>query len=148
MALDTGALMGGDNARLREHGIAILRIFVGGVFLAHGYLKLFKMGMAGTTGFFTQLGVPLPELSAWLVALVETLGGIALILGVFTPIVGAALVGDMLGAIYFAKRGAGFFAPKGYELELTLLVAAAALALTGPGSLSLKSVFRRRATTG
>src|SRR6266540_5776715 len=109
-------LMGSDNPRLRDYGIAILRIFVGVVFLAHGYLKVFKMGMAGTTGFFTQIGVPMPEVIAWLVALLETVGAIALILGIFTPIVAAGFVVDMLGAIYFARRGGGFFAPKGPEI--------------------------------
>lgn len=72
------------------------------------------------------------------------IGGIALILGIFTPVLGVLFAIEMAGVLLTAKRGQGFFAPKGYEFELTLLVASAAIALTGPGALSLKNVFRRR----
>jgi putative oxidoreductase len=143
MAIDSGALTGRDNPRTRDYGIALLRIMVGIVFFAHGYLKLFGFGIAGTTGFFTQIGAPLPQVSAVLITLLETVGAIALILGVFTPIVAACFIIDMLGAIYLTKLGNGFLAPKGPELELLLLVACAALILTGPGALSLQRVFRR-----
>ncbi|MDP9178793.1 MAG: DoxX family protein [Gemmatimonadota bacterium] len=147
MAIDTGVLMGRDNPRLRETGIALVRIILGVVFFAHGYLKFFKMGMDGAVGFFTSLGIPFPALAAWGVTLLEMIGGIALILGIFTPVIAVLFAIDMAGAIFFAKRGQGFFAPKGYEFELTLLVASVALALTGPGAFSLKNVFRRRPQT-
>lgn len=139
--------MGRDNPRLRETGIALVRIILGVVFFAHGYLKFFKMGIDGTVGFFTSVGIPVPELAAWFVTALEMIGGIALILGIFTPVLGVLFAIEMAGVLLTAKRGQGFFAPKGYEFELTLLVASAAIALTGPGALSLKNVFRRRGTT-
>jgi putative oxidoreductase len=147
MAIDTGVLMGRDNPRLREIGIALLRIILGVVFFAHGYLKFFRMGIDGTTGFFTSLGIPAPELAAWFVTFLEMIGGIALILGIFTPVLGVLFAIEMAVVILTAKRGQGFFVPKGYEFELTLLVASAALALTGPGAFSLRNVFRRGGTT-
>ena len=146
MAIDTGLLMGRDNPRLREAGIALVRIIVGVVFFAHGYLKFFKMGIDGTIGFFTSLGIPAPQLAAWFVTGLEMIGGLALILGIFTPVLGVLFAIEMAVVIFTAKRGEGFFAPKGFELELTLLVASAALALTGPGSFSLRNVFRRGGT--
>ena len=52
---------------LQPYGLTILRVVIGIVFFAHGYLKFFKMGIGGTIGFFTHLGIPLPTVMAWLV---------------------------------------------------------------------------------
>src|SRR5688500_13863091 len=119
MAIDTVFLMGRDNPRLREYGIALLRIILGIVFFAHGYLKFFKMGMDGVVGFFTSLGIPAPELAAWFVTWLEMIGGIALILGIFTPVLGVLFAIEMAGVLFTAKRGQGFFAPKGRSEEHT-----------------------------
>lgn len=148
MAIDRGAFVTGNDPKLREYGIALLRIIVGVVFFAHGYLKFFTMGMDGVTGFFGSLGIPAPALAAWGVTLLELIGGLALILGVFTPVLGLLFAADMAGAILFAKRSAGFFQPKGYELELMLLVGALAIALAGPGALALGNVIGRRRAAG
>ncbi|MEP6905136.1 MAG: DoxX family protein [Gemmatimonadales bacterium] len=132
------------SSRYRDYGLTILRIGIGIIFFAHGYLKFFKMGIGGTAGFMGQLGVPAPTIVAWFAALAEMLGGIAFILGIFTLPFAIALMVDMCGAIYFAKRGGGLFAPKGFELELSLLLAALVIALSGPGALSLGELLGRR----
>ena len=132
-----------NSSRLRDYGLLVLRVVVGIVFCAHGYLKFFKMGIGGTTHFFTSVGVPLPTLAAWFAATAEMVGGAALILGILTLPFGLALTLDMMGAIFFAKRGGGLFAPKGFELELTLLAASLAIALSGPGAFSLRHALGR-----
>ena len=124
-------------------GLAVLRIVTGLIFLAHGYQKFFIMGIDGTTGFFTQLGIPLPGVAAVLVATLESLGGIALILGLFTRIVAIPLAIDMVSAIFFFHAKNGFFVPGGIEFVLLLMSAAIALALAGPGSPSLDSLLSR-----
>lgn len=63
--------------RQMEIGLGILRIVTGLVFAAHGYQKWFTMGIDGTTGFFTGLGIPLPGVAAILVATLELVGGLA-----------------------------------------------------------------------
>jgi putative oxidoreductase len=128
-------------------GLAVLRIVTGLIFLAHGYQKFFIMGIDGTTGFFTQLGIPLPGVAAVLVATLEALGGIALILGLFTRIVAIPLAIDMLSAIFFFHAKNGFFVPGGIEFVLLLMSAAIALALAGPGSPSLDSLMSRGTAT-
>ncbi len=135
-----------SNSRGYAYGLLVLRVVAGVIFIAHGYLKAFKMGMGGTVGFMTHLGIPAANLAAWFSVLAELLGGTGLILGVFTLPFGIALTIDMLGAIWFAKRGGGLFAPKGFELELLLLASALCIALTGPGPISLRSGFSRRTT--
>ena len=145
MAMNRGAFLTSNDPKAREMGLALLRIILGIVFFAHGYLKFFKMGMNGVIGFFTSLGIPAPTVAAWGVTWLEMIGGIALILGIFTPVVGVLFAIEMAGVVFFAKKGAGFFAPKGYEFELTLLCASLAVALAGPGAAAVQNVFRRRA---
>ncbi len=125
-------------------GLAVLRGVVGVVFLMHGYQKLFQMGIPGVSGFFTQSGVPLPQLTAPLVSVLEFGGGLALILGLLTPVVAALLAADMLGAILLLHLPNGFYAADGgYEYVLTLFGASLALALTGPGAYALDAVLGR-----
>lgn len=125
-------------------GLAVLRVVVGVVFLVHGYQKLFQMGIPGVTGFFTQIGAPLPQLTAPLVSVLEFGGGLALILGLLTPVVAALLAADMLGAMLLVHLPNGFNAADGgYEFVLTLLGASLALALTGPGAYALDRVLNR-----
>lgn len=133
------------NASRLSLGLAVLRVAVGAVFLMHGAQKLFTFGIAGTTGAFAQMGAPLPEITAPLIAVLELAGGAALILGLLTPLVAALLALDMLVATVLVHLPAGFFAADGgYELTLTLFAASLALALTGPGAYALDTLVRRR----
>ena len=126
-------------------GLTILRVIVGTVFVVHGYDKLFNSGILGVTGFFTQVGAPLPGVTAPLVSILEFGGGIALILGLLTPFVAVLLAADMLGALFLVHLPAGFVvANGGYEFVLTLLGASLALALTGPGAYALDALFGQK----
>jgi len=119
-------------------GLTILRITVGMVFLVHGYQKLFHMGFHGVAGFFGHAGIPLPLVSAVVVTLVEFVGGILLIAGIWTRIAAALLAVDMAVAILVVHLKHGFFNPMGFEFPLTLLAATLCLALSGGGMFSLK----------
>ena len=125
-------------------GLTLVRIIVGVVFLVHGSQKLFVFGLGGITGFFTQAGIPLPMVAAPVVTFVEFLGGIALILGVFTRVAAILLAIDMMGAIAFVHGKNGFFLPTGYEYALTLFVLNLALAIGGPGEYAIESRFMGR----
>ncbi|MEO7367695.1 MAG: DoxX family protein [Gemmatimonadaceae bacterium] len=125
-------------------GLTFLRIVTGVVFAAHGYQKFFTMGIPGVTGFFTQVGAPLPHLSAVLVASIELVGGIALILGLFTRLVAIPLAIDMLMAIVLVHFKNGLTGPMGMELVLVLMSATTALAVAGPGALAIDAIFGGR----
>jgi putative oxidoreductase len=114
-------------------GLALLRMIVGIVFLAHGCQKLFVYHFSGVTGMFTGIGIPLPAVSAVVVTLVELLGGLALFFGLLTRWAALLLAINMAVAVLAVRLKGGFFLPAGFEYALTLLVASVSLALAGPG---------------
>ncbi|MCA1558901.1 MAG: DoxX family protein [Acidobacteria bacterium] len=140
---------------MQPYGLAILRLAIGAIFIAHGAQKLFPIwgGVDGTAAFFTQLGLAPAVPLAVLVAVVEFFGGIMLVLGAQTMVVALALAIDMVVAIWKVHFANGFFinwtmAPgqgHGYEFNLTLLGALVALMLTGPGALSVDGQRARTA---
>ncbi|MFJ9414323.1 DoxX family membrane protein [Streptomyces sp. NPDC101227] len=119
-----------------DAGLLLLRLALGLTMAAHGAQKLFGWfgggGLEGTGQFFAMSGYPSGKTMALVAGVSETLGGLGLVLGLLTPLAGAAVVGTMINALA-VKWGGGFFAPKGVEYELLLTAGAAALALAGPG---------------
>src|SRR3972149_5585939 len=91
----------------RDYSLFVLRLFVGGGFVAHGALKLFG-GLKGFAGFLQQAGVPSPDIMAPLVAAVEFLGGVALILGLGTRTAGLVLTTVMIVAMATVTLQIGF----------------------------------------
>lgn len=128
----------------RDLGLLVLRIAVGGTLIAHGLQKLFVYTLPGVTQSFAGMGVPAAEIVAPAVATIELVGGALIVAGVGTRIAGLFAAAAMLGAVFTAHLSAGFFAADGgFELPLLLACAAVALALTGPGRLSLHAALLR-----
>src|SRR3990170_9092109 len=129
-----------------EHwGALLLRLAIGPVFIAHGAQKLFVRGPAQVAGSLVNLGIPLPEISAWLLVLTEFGGGILLLLGLFTRWASIPVAFAMLVAILTAHSpwkhsltGKG-----GYEFALTLMMMALCLMLQGGGKLSVDNWLKK-----
>ncbi len=121
-------------------GLLLLRIVLGLTMAAHGAQKLFGWfgggGITGTGQFFEMSGYPSGKTMAVIAGLSEVFGGLGLVVGLLTPLAGAAVVGTMINALA-VKWGGGFFAPDGVEYELVLAAGAAGLALTGPGRIAV-----------
>lgn len=124
--------------------LAILRIVVGLVFVAHGAQKLFVFGFPGVAGAFGQMGIPAADIVGPMVALLEFFGGLAILFGLLTRLAALGLVLNMLGAVLFVHARNGFFLPSGFEFAFTLLGANLALMFAGAGRFSLDYVFASR----
>ena len=125
-----------NNPAMYDAALAIIRVIVGIVFVAHGWQKL--NGLDGTTGFFTSLGIPAAGVMAVIVTFVELVGGLALIAGLATRLFAPLLAITMLVALLTFHLQNGFYASNGgYEFVLVLLAASVGFALAGAGRLSV-----------
>lgn len=117
----------------RSLGLLLIRIAVGLVFLMHGWMKVGNM--AGVEGMFVGFG--LPGATGIFIAWLETLGGLALILGILPRIFGALFGIEMLVAIFLTGGIAKGYKP--HELELMLSLLSFGIMLTGSGRFALWS---------
>ena len=87
-------------ASTAPYAALLLRVSLGIMFLAHVGLKVFVFTIPGFVGYFGSLG--LPAILAYAVIALEFFGGLALILGIYAPLVALPLALEMLGTIVFA----------------------------------------------
>ncbi len=124
-----------------ELGLAILRVVLGVIFIAHGWPKLGSM--AGTAEFLSGLGVPASVVAAWALTALELGGGILLLVGFLVTPVALLLTAHMLAGIVLVHAANGFYVlgPGAGGIEFNLLLAAAAMMLVfgGPGLAALDS---------
>lgn len=119
-------------------GILILRLALAALFFAHVGLKIFVFKPAGTAGYFQSLG--LPGWFAYVTILVELVGALALLFGVWPRIFALLLIPLMLGTIVKVHGPAGFWFTNpngGWEYPAFWIVGLLALALLGDGPAAL-----------
>lgn len=120
--------------------LLLVRIVVGSTFVMHGLQKVFGLfggsGLIGFTGWLATIGVPV-----WLstlAAYTELLGGISVLLGIFSKLGAAGLICVMIGAIYLVHGSKGYFGQdNGFEYPLNLLLLCLAIIIGGAGRFSL-----------
>jgi len=114
--------------------LLLLRCGLGLVFIYHGYPKLFGNTERFVESFQT-LG--LPGYFVYVAGVIEVFGGLAIIFGLLTPVVGIILLLEMAVAMWKYNFNEGIYAVREYELPLILGLASLSLAATGAGALSL-----------
>jgi putative oxidoreductase len=126
-------------------GLLLLRIVAGLLLAAHGSQKLFGWfggyGIAGTGGWLESLGFKPGKAMAVVTGLAELAGGVALAIGLLTPLAAAVVIGTMTVAAW-THAASGLWATNGgYELPLLYAVVGAALAFTGAGDYSIDNAL-------
>ncbi len=127
-------------------GLLLMRLVIGIAFIGHGAQKLFGWfggyGPKGTGSWMESIGIKPGVTMAILAGLLELIGGFMFAAGLLTPIAAVLIVATMLGAIVKVHAPNGFWSTSnGIEFPLTILVIAAGIALTGPGSISLDALI-------
>jgi putative oxidoreductase len=127
----------------------VLRLLLGFGFLYHGLPKLGD-AHAGFVIMLDAIGIPAPGVMAWVVGIVEVVGGLALWAGVFTTIVSAVLIVELIVALFKVHLSHGFnfvnivdasgpqFGMPGYEPVLLYIAVLLSFILAGPGKYSVK----------
>ncbi|MEK4665032.1 DoxX family protein [Priestia sp. FSL H7-0729] len=127
------------NNKSVEIGLLFSRIMIGLIFVLHGWSK-FEGGISGTVGFFESIGIP--GFLASVVAIIELVGGAAMILGLGTRVFAALFVIVMGGVLLTAKVGEPFMG--GTELDYLLLAGSLTLLFTGSRFLAVDYMFSRQ----
>jgi putative oxidoreductase len=137
-----------------------LRLIVGYGFMEHGFAKLLR----GPDSFATilhALDVPMPHMMAWATIAIEVLGGLAVLLGAFIPLVSLPMAAVLLVAMFTVHLPNGFssikliavttagaqFGQPGYETDLLYLACLAALVAGGAGPFAIDRLFSTRSNS-
>jgi putative oxidoreductase len=129
---------------------------VGYGFMEHGFAKLSK-GPEAFAAILHAIGVPAAHFMAWLTIVTELIGGLAVLLGAFVPVVSLPLAGLLFVAIFTVHLPYGFssiklmsvtagraqFGPPGYEVDLLYLACLAALVFAGSGPLAIDGLLTK-----
>lgn len=148
--------MGTEVSTPRRWSAVPLRLIVGYGMLAHGYAKLVN-GPEHFAASLHGLGVPAPHAMSWITIVFELVGGVAVLLGAWIPLVSIPLAAILLVAAITVHWPYGFssiklravteagpqFGPPGYETDLLYLAALATLVLGGSGPWSIDQLNRR-----
>jgi putative oxidoreductase len=134
-----------------------LRLIVGYGFMEHGFAKLSR-GPEAFAAILHTMGVPAPHLMAWLTILTELIGGLAVLLGAFVPLVSLPMAAVVFVAMLTVHLPYGFssikllsvtsgraqFGPPGYELDLLYLACLATLVFGGSGPMAIDHYLRKK----
>src|SRR4051794_461277 len=126
---------------LESYALAILRVGLGLILMAHGCQKLFGMfggmGLNGNAALFDKLGYHPGMFWGTLVGCTETIGGALLILGLFTRPAAVAVMIFMLFSIQFTSKAGFFWTKGGMEYSILILLVALVFAIRGGGQCAL-----------
>ncbi len=137
-----------------DYTLTLLRLVLGFVMFAHGAQKLLGWfggnGFSGTMGFFTQsLGIP--AFFAFLAIMAESVGAVALIIGLLGRVAAFGIAANMAVAVLLVHAPNGLFMNwtgaqkgEGFEYHLLALAAAAVLIIRGAGAWSVDHVLSSR----
>lgn len=137
-----------QNYTTRDWALLILRVALGITLIMHGWPKWAGGGPDSFVRFLRLQHVPAPLLMAWIMAVVELIGGLAILAGFRLTWAGWAAAGEQALVAWFLKisKGVAFIAARGvgWEFNFLLIAIAVALVYLGPGAATLEGVLKSR----
>ncbi len=122
----------------RDIAYTLIRVVVGYILLMHGWLKVGTFGLAGVSGFMAKQGLEPATAFAVAAMILETVGAVCIIIGLFTRFFAAAIAIELGIALLAAHLKAGFFVSNGgFEYVLLLGIVMFAIAIRGGGPYSV-----------
>lgn len=130
----------GIETALLRFGLAVVLLFHSGARFGIGPYD--PMSISGFAGFLGSLGVPAAGLMAWVITLVEFVGGLLILVGLLTRVAAALVAANMFLALVLVHWPGGF-AEQGTSIELTglMVLVAISLAVRGAGKLSIEEGY-------
>lgn len=136
----------GFTRTLQDIGLLLVRLIVGGILIVHAYRR-YELGPDHLIGVLSNLGVPAPTVFGWGTLGFEALGGLLLICGLATPLIGLVLVAEQVMLIVYSKWDNGFFIKDGgFEYNLALLALGLVLLVFGAGRTGMDNLFTNPST--
>lgn len=140
---------------LQSFGLLIARIGVGALLLLHGWNRWQGQGQGvqRQIDYLNQFGVPYPQVAAWGAIIFELVGGILLIVGALTPLVGLGILVQQILTICYTNwyemvnMVVGKPFNPGFELNLTLGLLGLLFFVFGAGRVAIDRLFRRNKPT-
>ena len=129
--------------RFQSLGALILRLVVGIIMVRHGYDKVVPPGALYKFTHHMVTGMHLPVWLGYVAAFTEFLGGMLLIVGLFTRVAGLLIAIDMSVAIDKVHLHGGLEGPGSFAFPLCLVAMALMLVFTGCGWLGLDDLVGR-----
>ena len=127
-----------NDSMMASYAATTLRVASGGLFIAHGLMKVFVFTIPGTVGYFESLG--LPGVLAYLIIFAEIIGGVGLVLGLATRTIALATLPILLGATWVHSGNGWAFSSSGggWEFPLFWAVVQLTVAMLGSGAYALQ----------
>ena len=122
-------------------GIDVIRIITGGIILSFGIEILNAEQMGGYTEWLTKVGMPLPSIMAYIGKIAEVVGGILLLMGLFTRLSTIPLIATMFVVNFIMLDGSILSQP------FYLLLLFACYLFLGGGKLSVDYLINRNKST-
>ncbi|MGI8768425.1 MAG: DoxX family protein [Propionibacteriaceae bacterium] len=135
--------MSGFLKGFQHFALLIARLGLGGVMIAHAWYRWQISGIDTQIAYLTAHGVPYPQWVAWAAIIGEGIGGLFLIVGLLTPLVGLGFLVEQILIISWTRWYHFYVTAGGFEYELIIGVLSLVFLAFGAGKVSIDRVFRR-----
>ena len=127
---------------LKDIALMLTRISMGVIMVTHGWHRWQNEGITEEANILEHAGIPNPGLMVWLLIGFEVIGGIFLIFGLATPVIGLGLMVLNIGIILTLRSHTFYVHNSGWEYNAVMTIVGLMLMTHGAGRIGLDNLFR------